>query len=53
MRVASRTSRQITQAMKLVAAAKLRRVQDRVERKASPYSQTMADLVGMLAPNVT
>jgi F-type H+-transporting ATPase subunit gamma len=42
---------QITQAMKLVAAAKLRRVQERVEQ-GKPYSQTMADLVGMLAPNV-
>jgi F-type H+-transporting ATPase subunit gamma len=42
---------QITQAMKLVAAAKLRRVQERVEQ-GKPYSQTMAELVGMLAPNV-
>jgi F-type H+-transporting ATPase subunit gamma len=42
---------QITQAMKLVAAAKLRRVQERVEQ-GKPYSQTMAQLVGMLAPNV-
>jgi F-type H+-transporting ATPase subunit gamma len=42
---------QITQAMKLVAAAKLRRVQERVEQ-GKPYSHTMADLVGMLAPNV-
>ncbi len=42
---------QITQAMKMVAAAKLRRVQERVER-GKPYSQTMAELVGMLAPNV-
>jgi F-type H+-transporting ATPase subunit gamma len=42
---------QITQAMKLVAAAKLRRVQERVEQ-GKPYAQTMADLVGMLAPNV-
>lgn len=42
---------QITQAMKMVAAAKLRRVQERVEQ-GKPYSQTMAELVGMLAPNV-
>lgn len=42
---------QITQAMKLVAAAKLRRVQERVEQ-GKPYSQTMAQLVGMLAPHV-
>ena len=42
---------QITQAMKMVAAAKLRRVQERVER-GRPYAQTMADLVGTLAPNV-
>ncbi len=42
---------QITQAMKLVAAAKLRRVQERVEQ-GKPYSQTMTELVGMLAPNV-
>lgn len=42
---------QITQAMKMVAAAKLRRVQERVER-GRPYSQTMTELVGMLAPNV-
>ena len=42
---------QITQAMKMVAAAKLRRVQERVE-KGKPYSQTMAELVGTLGPNV-
>jgi len=42
---------QITQAMKMVAAAKLRRVQERVE-KGKPYSATMAEMVGMLAPNV-
>src|SRR4028119_1993770 len=42
---------QITQAMKMVAAAKLRRVQERVQ-SGKPYSQTMADLVGTLAPNV-
>ena len=35
----------------MVAAAKLRRVQERVE-KGKPYSQTMADLVGTLAPHV-
>jgi len=42
---------QITQAMKMVAAAKLRRVQERVER-GKPYAQTMTELVGTLAPNV-
>lgn len=42
---------QITQAMKMVAAAKLRRVQDRVQ-KGKPYSETMAELVGTLAPAV-
>ena len=42
---------QITQAMKMVAAAKLRRVQERVQ-KGKPYAQTMAQLVGTLAPNV-
>ena len=42
---------QITQAMKMVAAAKLRRVQDRVQ-KGKPYAQTMAELVGTLAPSV-
>lgn len=43
---------QITQAMKMVAAARLRRVQERVE-KGKPYAQTMTELVGVLAPNVT
>jgi len=42
---------QITQAMKMVAAAKLRRVQERVQR-GKPYSETMTELMGMLAPNV-
>src|SRR5690606_5686452 len=42
---------QITQAMKMVAAAKLRRVQERVEQ-GKPYAQTMNQLVGTLAPNV-
>lgn len=42
----------ITQAMKMVAAAKLRRVQERVEQ-GKPYSQTMTELVGTLANNVT
>ena len=42
---------QITQAMKMVAAAKLRRVQERVQ-KGKPYANTMAELVGALAPNV-
>ena len=42
---------QITQAMKMVAAAKLRRVQERVQR-GKPYAETMQELVGMLAPNV-
>jgi F-type H+-transporting ATPase subunit gamma len=43
---------QITQAMKMVAAARLRRVQERVE-KGKPYAETMTHLVGVLAPNVT
>jgi F-type H+-transporting ATPase subunit gamma len=43
---------QITQAMKMVAAARLRRVQERVE-KGKPYAETMTNLVGVLAPNVT
>lgn len=43
---------QITQAMKMVAAAKLRRVQERVE-KGKPYSGTMTEMVGLLAPNVS
>ena len=42
---------QITQAMKMVAAAKLRRVQERVE-KGKPYAGTMTEMVGLLAPNV-
>lgn len=42
----------ITQAMKMVAAAKLRRVQERVEQ-GKPYAQTMTELVGTLANNVT
>lgn len=42
----------ITQAMKMVAAAKLRRVQDRVEQ-GKPYAKTMTDLVGTLATNVS
>lgn len=42
---------QITQAMKMVAAAKLRRVQDRVQ-KGKPYAETMANLVGTLGPSV-
>lgn len=42
---------QITQAMKMVAAARLRRVQERVE-KGKPYAETMNQLVGVLAPNV-
>jgi F-type H+-transporting ATPase subunit gamma len=43
---------QITQAMKMVAAAKLRRVQERVQR-GKPYANTMAELVGAIAPSVT
>lgn len=37
--------------MKMVAAAKLRRVQDRVEQ-GKPYAETMTELVGTLANNV-
>ena len=36
----------------MVAAARLRRVQERVE-KGKPYAETMTNLVGVLAPNVT
>ncbi len=36
----------------MVAAARLRRVQERVE-KGKPYAETMTNLVGLLAPNVT
>lgn len=42
----------ITQAMKMVAAAKLRRVQERVEN-GKPYAQTMTELVSTLATNVS
>lgn len=42
---------QITQAMKMVAAARLRRVQERVEQ-GRPYAETMTRLVGLLAPAV-
>jgi F-type H+-transporting ATPase subunit gamma len=42
------STQKITRAMKLVAAAKLRRAQDRI-LEARPYAQRMAQLVGALA----
>jgi F-type H+-transporting ATPase subunit gamma len=42
------STQKITRAMKLVAAAKLRRAQDRI-LEARPYAQAMAGLVGTLA----
>ncbi len=42
-----KSTQQITRAMKLVAAAKLRRAQDRVEH-ARPYARTMAEVLGNL-----
>ena len=45
------STQKITRAMKLVAAAKLRRAQERV-LEARPYAAKMADLVGALARGV-
>ena len=39
---------QITKAMKMVAAARLRRAQDRVQA-ARPYAKSMRDVVGRLS----
>ena len=44
-------TQQITKAMKMVAAAKLRRSQDRAEA-ARPYSEAMEQMLGSLAPAV-
>jgi F-type H+-transporting ATPase subunit gamma len=41
----------ITRAMKFVAAAKLRKVQDRVAA-SRPYAEKMRDLIGYIAPQV-
>ena len=41
----------ITQAMKMVAAAKLRRAQEKVDR-AKPYAEKMKELLGEVAPHV-
>jgi F-type H+-transporting ATPase subunit gamma len=43
---------QITQAMKMVAAARLKRVQDRVTA-GKPYAEKLQELMGYLAPHVT
>ncbi|KAA3660696.1 MAG: ATP synthase F1 subunit gamma [Calditrichaeota bacterium] len=44
-------TQQITKAMKMVAAAKLRRAQERVE-KARPYAEGIADVLARVAANV-
>lgn len=46
-----KNTQQITKAMKMVAAAKLRRAQDKVIA-ARPYSQKMAEVLGNLSSNV-
>ncbi|HZP91163.1 MAG TPA: ATP synthase F1 subunit gamma [Actinomycetota bacterium] len=45
------STQKITRAMKLVAAAKLRRAQDRI-LEARPYAHKMAELVGALARGI-
>ncbi|MGZ2410906.1 F-type H+-transporting ATPase subunit gamma [Sphingomonas sp. F9_3S_D5_B_2] len=47
-----KSTQKITKAMKMVAAAKLRRAQQRAEA-GRPYSVRMTDVVGSLASNVT
>ena len=47
-----RSTQQITKAMKMVAAARLRRSQEAVER-ARPYAERMVALVGVLASRET
>src|SRR5205085_9412811 len=47
-----KSTQKITKAMKMVAAAKLRRAQQRAE-SGRPYSVRMTDVVGSLASNVT
>ncbi len=46
-----KNTKQITRAMKLVAASKVRRAQERIE-SARPYSQKMEELVNSLAQRV-
>jgi F-type H+-transporting ATPase subunit gamma len=46
-----KNTQQITKAMKMVAAAKLRRAQDRVVA-ARPYARKMAEVLGNLSANV-
>jgi F-type H+-transporting ATPase subunit gamma len=46
-----KNTQQITKAMKMVSAAKLRRAQDKVVA-ARPYSQKMAEVLGNLSANV-
>ena len=46
-----KNTQQITRAMKLVAASKVRRAQERIE-SARPYSQKMEELVNSLAQRV-
>jgi len=47
-----RSTQQITKAMKMVAAAKLRRAQDTAER-ARPYAQKLAEMFGAVAAGVS
>jgi F-type H+-transporting ATPase subunit gamma len=46
-----RSTRKITQAMKMVAASKLKRAQSQAEQ-ARPYAERMARMLGTLAPSV-
>lgn len=47
-----KNTQQITKAMKMVAAAKLKRAQDRVTA-ARPYAQKMSEILGNLSANVS
>ena len=47
-----KSTRKITQAMKMVAAAKLRRAQESVEA-ARPYAERMERMLGSLAGGVS
>src|SRR5688500_2556643 len=47
-----KSTQKITKAMKMVAAAKLRRAQQRAEA-GRPYATRMADVVGSIASGVT
>jgi F-type H+-transporting ATPase subunit gamma len=49
---AVQSTQKITRAMKLVAAAKLRRAQERIV-EARPYAQKMSDLLGSLALRIS